>query len=789
VFFTGVRTRAQALFAPEPVIMSPSFRMTPPDGQKRVLRFGVFEIDTQEGELRRSGMRQKLAPQPFQVLQMLLERPGELVTRDELQKRLWPTGTVTDYDLALKKCVNRIRQILADSAQSPRFIETVPRRGYRFIAAVERVGGNGSPSVADATKNGSPAVPPAPEMGSILSPAPTPARKLSPERPPGLDQIPGAMPIKRPPIPARHRRLYGAVVAILSAAAILVMLFYSKRNMRTPSASEWVQLTNFPDSATSPALSPDGRMLAFIHGPSTFATPGQIFVKVLPAGQPVQLTHDANLKDSPAFSSDGSRISYAVSPSWDTWIVPVLGGEPRLTLPNASGLTWLDERHILFSELKRGMHMGIVTASESRVDERDVYLPRNDTGMAHKSYISPDHKWMLVVEMDAPMGWLPCRLLPFDGSSPGKPVGPPGSPCTNAGWSRDGKWMFLNSAAGGSFHIWRQRFPYGEAEQITFGPTAQEGIVVSPDGRSVLTSEGLESSTLWVHDRAGEHQIAFEGLASFPGAQMANRALFSPDGTKLFFMAKSAPAQPAELWLADLNSGRADRLFPRLPVIGTFDVSPDGKQVVLNSPDANGELHIWMASLDHRVAPHQIGSSGQFDAVFGPAGDLFFEASEGKALFLYRRAVGEAENHKVIANPISNFETISPDGNWAVAEMPVPGEDVTRGVIAYPLRSGTPKRVCHNLCIVRWTMDGRFLNIGLPEQSGSTRRYKTIIVPLRSGEDFPPLPPGGIKSANDLAGVPGVKAMDELIRPGPTGSIYAMDRMTVQRNIYLIPLP
>jgi Tol biopolymer transport system component len=300
---------------------------------------------------------------------------------------------------------------------------------------------------------------------------------------------------------------------------------------------------------------------------------------------------------------------------------------------------------------------------------------------------------------------------------------------------------------------------------------------------------GLQSNTIWVHDHAGEHQIPFEGLASFPGAQTAYRALFSPDGTKLFFMGRSSPGQPAELWLADLNSGRTDRLFPRLPVNGTFDISPDGKQVVLNSPDAQGELHIWIASLDHRVAPHQIGSAGHFDAVFGPAGDLFYKASEGRALFLYRRAVSEAESHKVIANPISNFETISPDGNWAVAEMPVTGEDVTRGVIAYPLRSGTPKRVCHSLCTVRWTMDGRFLNIGLPGQNGSTGSFRTIVVPIRSGEDFPPLPPGGIKSADDLAGVSGVRLMDGLIRPGPTGSIYAIGRMTVQRNIYRIPLP
>ena len=109
-------------------------------GQNRILRFGVFEIDLQGGELRRAGLRQKLRPQAFEVLKVLLEHPGQIVTRDELQKRLWSDRTFVDYELALKKCVNRIREVLGDSADNPRFIETVPRKGYRFIAPVRLLG-------------------------------------------------------------------------------------------------------------------------------------------------------------------------------------------------------------------------------------------------------------------------------------------------------------------------------------------------------------------------------------------------------------------------------------------------------------------------------------------------------------------------------------------------------------------------------------------------------------------------------------------------------------------------
>jgi DNA-binding winged helix-turn-helix (wHTH) protein len=104
--------------------------------QPRVIRFGTFEEDLQAGEVRKSGLRQKLAGQHFQVLQVLLERPQEIVRREELRERLWPGNTFVDYELALRKAVNRLREVLGDSAESPHFIETIPRRGYRFIGAI-----------------------------------------------------------------------------------------------------------------------------------------------------------------------------------------------------------------------------------------------------------------------------------------------------------------------------------------------------------------------------------------------------------------------------------------------------------------------------------------------------------------------------------------------------------------------------------------------------------------------------------------------------------------------------
>jgi cholera toxin transcriptional activator len=102
----------------------------------RRYRFGAFEADTALGELRKQGIRIKLNAQPFQILVMLLERPGELRTREEISKQLWPDGTYVDYEHGVNSAVNRIREALGDTANNPRFVETLARRGYRFIAPV-----------------------------------------------------------------------------------------------------------------------------------------------------------------------------------------------------------------------------------------------------------------------------------------------------------------------------------------------------------------------------------------------------------------------------------------------------------------------------------------------------------------------------------------------------------------------------------------------------------------------------------------------------------------------------
>jgi serine/threonine protein kinase len=163
-----------------------------------------------------------------------------------------------------------------------------------------------------------------------------------------------------PPPGVSRRWMIGLTGAALAAITLGAVFLWLRSPGKPQDRSKWVQITNFPDSVSQPALSPDGRMLTFIRGPSSFITSGQVYVKMLPSGEPVQLTHDDRPKMSPAFSPDGSRIAYTVvAKIWDTWAVPVLGGEPRLWLPNASGLGWIGKiEAAIFRDQRSGSAYG-----------------------------------------------------------------------------------------------------------------------------------------------------------------------------------------------------------------------------------------------------------------------------------------------------------------------------------------------------------------------------------------------------------------------------------------------
>ena len=195
-------------------------------------------------------------------------------------------------------------------------------------------------------------------------------------------------------------------------------------------------------------------------------------------------------------------------------------------LPNAAALTWIDDRHILFSEIlpNSAIHMALKTSTQNRADARTVYVPAHERGMAHYSYVSPDRASVLVVEMTATGAWGPCRLVPFDGSSAGHPVGPAGE-CRSAAWSPDGRWMYFSALVDGVSHLWRQRFPNGAPEPVTSGSaTEEEGVAVAPDGASLITSLGHRQSSVWLRDARGERLTLGGGVRVRPESVAGRRA-------------------------------------------------------------------------------------------------------------------------------------------------------------------------------------------------------------------------------------------------------------------------
>jgi serine/threonine protein kinase/Tol biopolymer transport system component len=572
-------------------------------------------------------------------------------------------------------------------------------------------------------------------------------------------------------------------IVILAVVGAVGVGAYRLKRPANPSVPGWQQLTFFTDSVVYPALSPDGRMLAFIRGQETLFGPGEVYVKLLPDGQPVQLTHDKRAKLSPTFSPDGSRIAYGVFNPWETWEIPVFGGEPQVLMPNSSSLTWIqDGKHLLFSEVKRGLQMSVVTSDEARGQLRDVYVPHGDRAMAHHSYLSPDEKWVLVVEMNNQGSLGPCRVVPFDGSGEVRLVGPPDAVCTTGAWSPDGGWLYVSSNYGGRFHIWRQRFPEGSPEQVTSGPTEEEGIVFAADGKSFITSVGVRDDSVWIHDARGEHQVSSEGSATAPQ--------FSPDTRQLYYTASFGDRSSPELWVNDLAKGSSKPVLSGYTIrscgIGWqhYSVSQDGRQVAFSMSDKTAHSSVWIAPTDRSSAPRLIQSVGNEDCPFFlPDGDLIFRASGGDQNFLYRMKTDGTDRRKISDSPIFDPFGVSHDGRWILAQTRGRNAEDPYSVSAFPVDGGPTAVICVGLCQVTWDRTGKSLYLGL-----NVARDGIYALPLqRSG--LPSLPRGGFSTIEQLRQMKASVVPFGVVESAGTTSNFAYTKSTIRRNLYRIPLP
>ena len=574
---------------------------------------------------------------------------------------------------------------------------------------------------------------------------------------------------------------------LLFTAALGTYLHFGDAQTAPKSDQPWEQLTFFTDAAVYPALSPDGRLLTFIRGAKTFLVSGDVYVKMLPTGEPIQLTHDKLVKLSPIFSPDGSQIAYGTVDPWDTWEVPVMGGEPHLMLRNASSLTWIDGgKGLLFSELRNGFHMGVVTTDQGRGRSRDVYLPVGERSMAHHSYLSPDGQRMLIVQMDE-MGQIgQCRVVPFDGSRREQLVGPAAAKCTTGAWSPDGKWVYLSTNQGGRFHIWKQRFPNGEPVQVTSGPTEEEGVAMERDGRSFLTSVGTQDWTIWIHDAKGERQMSSEGDAS--------STTFSTDGSKLFYLKRAGANDVAELWSTELASGRSERVVPGYGVDGDwnwplYDVAKDGKRVAFVKKDEKGILHLWIASADHRTSPEQLASVENEDSpMFLPNGNLVYRASEGEKNYVYTRKQDGSGRQKLVDEVILDLVAVSPDGRWImVFQKDDKDQEHPYRTVAYPNGGGRPVVVCAS-CFAWWSLDGKYLVFQFGATAAHDAHAQTYVLPVSGERGLLEFPPDGLNGPEDLKKSPRMKVLPRGVDSVLGPETYSYTTTNIRRNIYRIPI-
>jgi DNA-binding winged helix-turn-helix (wHTH) protein/Tol biopolymer transport system component len=710
-------------------------------------QFGDFELDCSRFELRRKGQSLRVERKPMELLILLASREGRLVTRAEIAERLWSSEVFVDTEHGINTAIRKLRHLLRDDPDEPQFIQTVTGMGYRFVAPVSVV-----------------------EPDALVQP----------------DTLPEV--ISKPAPAAASRFEWKTLRWYLGAGACVVLalggtaLFRSQHP--TPEV-RYTQITDFTDSAVAPALSPDGHMVAFIRGGNAFLTPDRIYVKMLPDGEARRVTDDDRPKYGLAFSPDGSEIAYTVmeDSGFSTYEVSALGGEPRLLLKNAAGLVWLDAQRLLFSEIDSGIHLGVVTATVTRADLHEIYFPAHQRGMAHYSFPSPDRRWALVVEMNGNGEWAPCRLVALDGQSPSRLVGAPGA-CTSAGWSPHGKWMYFTAWVKGQSHVWRQRFPDGQPEQITFGPTEEDGIAVEPEGRALITSVGVRESAIWFHDNSGERPLSSEGeVVNWPCPPA-----FSPDASVLYYLLRRGDGPGAELWRARVDSGKSDAVFPRISMTA-FDISPDGKHVVYTTAAPDGTTQLWLAPLDRGLPATKVTISGARSPHFGPRGQILFEETEGNANYLEQINADGSHRSKVLPYPIENFMGVSPNRRWIVTSVPKTPEQNLPAMLAIPLEGGASRRICASYCVPGWSTDGKFLFVPVEDPS-RMNPGRSLAIPLGPGESLPDLPAKGIAPLDELSVVEGAKsvARAELV-PGKDPEHYAWVNTIVHRNLYQISLP
>lgn len=342
--------------------------MLSPAGPPCKVRFGPYELDATSGELRKHGVALKLHPQPFRVLQLLVGRNGEVVTREEIQRALWGEDTFVDFDRGINFCVNQIRAALLDDADHPRYIETLPRRGYRFIAPVDALEEQPAPAGALQEKNGHP---------SYRTPAEVPADLQRPRRDAESGRNSGPGTAGEPRAAEIARRKLGVFVLSMAAMVLVAAVAYDIWWYRLPpsrkpaqAVERQVTFQSTENPILNSAISPDGKYLAIYDSVG-------LRVRILATGEEHRLAPPyRGIVETLAWFPDGNSLIVGLFDNGAMWKFPILGGSP--------------------TKLRDGAYSPAISRDGSRIVfavSEGVWVMKSDGEDAHLLFSEPEYRF------------------------------------------------------------------------------------------------------------------------------------------------------------------------------------------------------------------------------------------------------------------------------------------------------------------------------------------------------------------------------------------------------------
>jgi Tol biopolymer transport system component/DNA-binding winged helix-turn-helix (wHTH) protein len=711
-------------------------------GTSQVIRFATFEVDLQAQELRKGGLRLKLSGQPFQVLAILLEQPGVVVTREELQKRLWP-DTFVDVDHNLNTAINKIREMLGDSAENPRFVETLPRRGYRFIAPVED------------------------------------NLHAQPSGPSGVGtQLP--------------QRTWTLRLALFFGACVLLAgagLFLYRRQHAPASPERTLTRVTFDDGLQIGATwSPDGRFIAYT---SDRGGKFDVWVQQVSGGDPVQITRGPGPNWQPDWSPDGKFIAYrSEAGGGGLFVVPALGGEGLQRRVTSFGYYphWSpDGQQILFqtSTLRNTGCKFYLVGLEGNTP-REVLAELTTRMVTRSAAWHPDGKRVSVWvfhDIDSPVpdiwtvpvgGGVPVRseidpaISKRAESVAGGGRSPWGDSDFRFSWAPTGKAIYFERSFRGARNIWRMNIDPQTLrgigiERLTTGPGLDTEFSLSPSGEKLAFTGQTQLVKAWMFPFDATHgQVTGPGGALTSTGKEAWGASLSRDGKKFVFSGKRAGRW--ELWEKSLVDGREAPIFTDDAYFRDEGLwSPDGARLAYErSKTATGEIQVAIWSSESRTEEPLTESSNRYDYTndWSPDGEWLLVSRENKETgnpeiwkIPVAGVLAKREPQKIISDPGFNLwqGRFSPDGRWIVFEA-VRDQDtrIESTIYVVAVDGGQWVRITdgkHWDDKPRWSPDGRVIYF-LSERSGLFNVWGVHFDPGKGSPVGEPVPVTALDNPN-----------------------------------------